>query len=55
MDLGLIEVMVSSTNLFHDIIRASNCRINVPPNSSIKILAITGPQGEPIAAPSHFI
>ena len=52
MELGFMYVMVSSTYLFHSVLCVDNFGITFISKSTIKIPGISGPTGEPIAAPS---
>ena len=53
MDVGLIQVFILSINLFQGIICLLYFGTNDHSNSTIKIPASTGSNGEPIATPSR--
>ena len=52
MELGFMCVIVSSTYLFHLVISIDNFGITFLSKSTVKIPAITGPNGDPIVTPS---
>ena len=52
MQLGFMYVIVSFTYLFHLVIFVDNFGITFLSKSTMKIPAITGPMGDPIATPS---